>query len=60
MRQTFEKTAYWQLEPANELVNIGNLYLAKSNEEYLIYTHLPHCRVRLPRDQKYQVLMIDP
>lgn len=60
MRETFEKTAYWQLEPANELVNLGNLCLAKNNEEYLIYTHLPHCRVKLPRDQKYQVWMIDP
>jgi hypothetical protein len=60
MKESFEKTAYWTLNPRNDLVNIGNLCLANEGQEYLIYSRLQHCRVRLPKGQKYTVLMINP
>jgi len=60
MKDTFEKTAYWELTPDNTLVSAGNLCLGNPGKEYLIYARLPHCRVKLPQGQKYQVWMIDP
>jgi Protein of unknown function (DUF4038)/Domain of unknown function (DUF5060) len=60
MKQTFEKTNYWQLNPRNDLVSLGNLCLANEGKEYLIYSRLQHCRIRLPANQKYTVIMINP
>jgi hypothetical protein len=60
MRKTFEKTKFWLLNPRNDLVNLGNLCLANEGQEYLIYSRLQHCRVKLPPNQKYKVSMINP
>lgn len=60
IRQVFEKTEYWRMQPDNSLVSYGNLCLANPGLEYLIYTRVQHCRVTLPPDQKYSVLMINP
>jgi len=60
LKETFEKTQYWKLSPRNELVSLGNLCLADEGREYLIYTRLQHCRVRLPKGQQYTVTMINP
>jgi hypothetical protein len=48
------------MSPRNELVNSGNLCLANEGQEYLIYSRLQHCRIRLPKDQRYRVVMINP
>jgi hypothetical protein len=60
LRETFEKTTYWKLEPRNDLVSFGNLCLANVGQEYLIFTRVQHCRVNLPPDQHYTVSMINP
>jgi hypothetical protein len=60
MKEAFEQTQYWKMSPRNELVNSGNLCLANEGQEYLIYSRLQHCRVRLPKDQRYRVVMLNP
>jgi hypothetical protein len=60
LKETFEKTTYWTLSPRNDLVNLGNLCLANEGQEYLIYSRVQHCRVKLPKGQKYTVTMINP
>jgi hypothetical protein len=60
MKETFEKTEYWKLNPRNDLVNLGNLCLANEGKEYLIYSRLQHCRVKLGKNEKYTVSMINP
>lgn len=60
LKETFEKTAYWKLSPRNDLVNLGNLCLANEGQEYLVYSRLQHCRVKLPPGQQYTVSMINP
>jgi hypothetical protein len=60
MKETFEKTEYWKLSPANQLVSYGNLCLANIGQEYLIYSRLPHCRVVLPPNLTFAVWMINP
>jgi hypothetical protein len=60
LKETFEKTGYWTLSPRNDLVNLGNLCLANEGQEYLIYSRLQHCRMKLPKSQKYTVTMINP
>jgi inosine-uridine nucleoside N-ribohydrolase len=60
MKETFEQTRYWELAPRPDLVNAGNMCLANEGKEYLIYTRLQHCRVKLPAGQRYSVTMIDP
>ncbi len=60
LKETFEKTNYWKFQSRNDLVNYGNLCLANENSEYLIYSRLQHCRIKLPKGQKYSVLMINP
>jgi hypothetical protein len=60
LKETFEKTAYWTLKPNNNLVNLGNLCLANIGQEYLIYSRLQYCRVKLPKGQRYAVTMINP
>jgi hypothetical protein len=60
MKETFEKTEYWKLKPHPELVNTGNLCLANEGREYLIYSRLQHCRIRLSAAEKYSVVMINP
>lgn len=57
----FQKLAYWQMEPHNELVNYGNLCLAEPGQQYLVYSRLTDCRLVLPRSSgTYSVLMINP
>lgn len=60
MKECFERTRYWELLPRNELVSFGNLCLANEGKEYLVYTRAQHCRLQLPANQRYSVLMIDP
>jgi hypothetical protein len=60
MKETFEKTQYWKLTPSSHLMNTGNLCLANDGQEYLIYSRLQHCRIKLAKGQKYSVTMIDP
>jgi hypothetical protein len=60
MKEAFEKTNYWTLKPRSELMNVGNLCLANEGQEYLIYSRLQHCRVKLGKGQKYSVTMINP
>lgn len=60
MKDVFERTEYWNLSPRNDLVSFGNLCLANEGQEYLIYTRVQHCRIRLPAKQKYTVTMINP
>ncbi|MEZ4775588.1 MAG: DUF5060 domain-containing protein [Bacteroidia bacterium] len=60
MKNIFEKTSYWQLQPANDLVSFGNLCLANPGDEYLIYTRVQHCRVKLAPGEKYSVRQINP
>ena len=60
LKETFEQTEYWKLNPHHNLVNLGNLCLANLEQEYLIYSRLPHCRVKLPKGQKYAVTMTNP
>lgn len=60
MRKTFEQTEYWKLVPRNDLVSLGNLCLANEGVEYLIYSRLPHCRIKLSPGQRYSVKMINP
>ena len=60
MKETFERTTYWELSPHNDLVSYGNLCLAKESEEYLIYTRVQHCRLQLPAHLRYSVVMINP
>lgn len=60
MKNVFEQTQYWKLQPDNSVVNYGNLCLAQSGEEYLIYSRLQHCRVALPKDKVFSVSMINP
>lgn len=60
IKKTFEKLEYWKLEPHSELVNYGNLCLAEPGRQYLVYSRIHHCRLTLPYNQSYDVLMIDP
>ncbi|MGL6268218.1 MAG: DUF4038 domain-containing protein, partial [Chitinophagaceae bacterium] len=60
MKETFEKTNYWKFTPRNDLVNLGNLCLANEGKEYLIYTRLQYCRLKLAKGQKYTVTMVNP
>ena len=60
MKTIFEKTAYWKMTPRNDLISYGNLCLANEGNEYMVFTRLQHCRLKLPKDQKYSVLMINP
>jgi hypothetical protein len=60
LKETFEKTTYWALQPQNDLVNLGNLCLANVGQEYLIYSRVQHCRIKLPRGQRYTVTMVNP
>ena len=60
MKNAFEKTSYWKLKPNNNLVNLGNLCLADEGKEYLIYSRLQHCRIKLGKGDKYSVTMINP
>jgi hypothetical protein len=60
MKETFEKTSYWSLKPRPDLVNTGNLCLANDGNEYLVYSRLQHCRIKLGKNEKYSVLMINP
>ncbi|MFN8357349.1 MAG: DUF5060 domain-containing protein [Spirosomataceae bacterium] len=60
MKEAFEQTQYWKMTPRKDLVNLGNLCLANDGQEYLIYSRLQHCRIKLTKGQKYSVTMIDP
>jgi Protein of unknown function (DUF4038)/Domain of unknown function (DUF5060) len=60
MKDIFEQTQYWKLKPRPDLVNVGNFCLADEGREYLLYSRVQHCRVRLPAGQKYSVTMINP
>lgn len=60
MKNAFELTQYWKLSPRNDLVNLGNLCLAHEGHEYLIYSRIQHCRVKLPKGQTYRVTMLNP
>jgi hypothetical protein len=60
MKDCFEKTRYWELEPSNDLISFGNMCLANPGKEYLIYTRAQHCRLQLGPNEKYTVMMIDP
>jgi hypothetical protein len=60
LRNVFEQTEYWKMEPHPELVASGNLCLAEPGRQYLIYARLPHCRVQLPAGQRYSVEMHNP
>lgn len=60
MKDIFEKTEYWKLTPANQLVSFGNLCLAEEGKQYLIYSRVQHCRLYLPAGQKYKVWKINP
>lgn len=56
----FNQVAYWQMEPHNELINYGNLCLAEPGQQYLVYSRLDNCRLVLPRQGTYSVVMINP
>ncbi len=60
MRDCFEKTAWWKMEPANELVPYGDLCLADSSNEIIAYFRTHHARVALPQGAIYTVRLIDP
>jgi hypothetical protein len=60
MKDCFEKTRFWELEPSNDRVSFGNMCLANPGKEYLIYTRAQHCRLQLGPNEKYAVWMIDP
>ena len=60
IRSIFEQTQYWKLEPMPELVNNGNLCLAEPGKQYLVYSRIQHCRLKLPLNQNYSVLKINP
>jgi hypothetical protein len=60
MKDCFEKTRWWEMEPRNDLISYGNLLLANPGKEYLIYTRVQHCRLQLGPNEKYSVTMIDP
>jgi len=61
LKEIFEQTSFWKLEPRNELVNFGNLCLAEPGREYLVYSRLSACRVALPRDAGlFSVTMFNP
>lgn len=59
IKQTFEETEYWKLLPHSELVNYGNLCLTEIGRQYIVYSRIQHCRLNLPRNQEYNVLMIN-
>lgn len=60
MKDIFEQTSFWKMQPANQLVNNGNYCLANVNQEYLVYSRLPYCRLVLPKGFTYSVTMINP
>lgn len=60
MKDAFEQTQYWKMKPRKDLVNLGNLCMADEGKEYLIYTRLQHCRLKLDKGQKYSVRMLNP
>ncbi|MGL4631856.1 MAG: DUF4038 domain-containing protein [Leadbetterella sp.] len=60
MKDIFEKTAYWKMQPNNGIVNNGNYCLAQVDQEYLVYSRLPYCRLALPKNQSFSVMMINP
>lgn len=60
LKDAFERTQYWNLSPRNDLVSFGNLCLVNEGQEYLVYTRVQHCRLKLPPGQKYSVTMINP
>ncbi len=60
MKEIFEQTQYWKMQPNHALVNYGNLCLAEVGKQYLVYSRLPRCRVALPRDLTFSVEMINP
>ncbi len=60
IQDCFNRVAYWQMEPHNELTNYGNLCLAEPGQQYLVYSRLDKCRVVLPGEGTYTVQMINP
>lgn len=60
IRDIFEQTEYWKMQPMPELVNYGNLCLAEPGKQYLVYSRIHHCRLKLPSGQDYSVTMINP
>jgi hypothetical protein len=60
IRKVFEQTSYWKMTPRADLINYGNLCLANPDEEYMIYSRLPNCRLILPGGSVFTVKMIHP
>ena len=60
LKKTFEQTEYWLMQPSNQWVSYGNLCLANTGMEYLVYSRLPHCRIILPRGLTFSVTMVNP
>jgi hypothetical protein len=60
LAEAFKSVDYWRMEPHPELVASGNLCLAEPERTYLVYARLPHCRLKLPAGQKYDVEMLNP
>ena len=61
MRHIFEQVTYWEMTPRPDLVNYGNLCLAKVGKEYLIYARTGSCRLELPPDSgHFAVWKINP
>jgi hypothetical protein len=60
IRNIFEQTQYWKMNPRNELVNYGNLCLAEEGKQYLVYSRLPYCRVTIPKGNVFSVTMFNP
>ncbi len=60
IKNVFEQTEYWKMLPRNELTNYGNLCLANENEEYIVYSRLPNCRLVLPKGNIFIIKMINP
>lgn len=60
IRQIFEQTTFWRLQPANHLTQYGNYCLAWEGVEYLLLARNPHCRVVLPEGIPFAITQIDP
>lgn len=54
MRTIFESTAWWKMEPVNDIINHGGYCLANSGAEYLLYVVWGYIRIT-PVPGKYSV-----